>query len=271
MKLDYQSKKWQKETDNFRRFKKDIKGDYLKNLRFVLNEFEKTGCTGYLRLFCLLSGTYQELAEYYYLDEAGCPSIDIFNAAYLSGLAGIVAKTLFENGVRTGSETLDRICTNSVAEKYEPSLFQLISVGETDSPYLSIAENDVIMLIYRQKYEQARVLVEALPDAPDESRELYYNHSEFLKHIYIAILDKDEKAFNDELAKRIRKYRRNMAGYSPIIDYTSVALIKIAQQAGLNCTVDVIEVPHLFFDDSLKIDKTAVALPYLDKFESETQ
>ena len=103
----------------------------------------------------------------------------------------------------------------------------------------------------------------------DESREVYYTRQQHLKKIYQAIIEKNEKAFNEELIKRIKKCRKNMVGYLTIVDIVSIALIKIAKKAGLNYTFDVIEIPKMYFDETYKIDKEKVKLPFYDEFVKE--
>jgi hypothetical protein len=41
---------------------------------------------------------------------------------------------------------------------------------------------------------------------------------------------------------------------------------KMAKLAGINCTIDVIEIPNMFFDESYVIDEEAVKLPFYDDF-----
>lgn len=53
-----------------------------------------------------------------------------------------------------------------------------------------------------------------------------------------------------------------MVGWTTIINYISVALIKMAKKAGINYTFDVIEIPKLFFDEIYKIDKEQVKLGF---------
>ena len=92
----------------------------------------------------------------------------------------------------------------------------------------------------------------------------YYEAVPALKKIYMAIIEKNEKAFNEELQKRIKRYRRNAVGYATEIDYISIALIKMAKKAGINYTVDVIEIPRLFFDESYQINKEQIKFKCMD-------
>jgi len=207
-----------------------------------------------------LAGNYERMSVYYYLDNI--ESKEIIKYTYLSGCALLMTKYMYEKGIRT---KINRIIENCIAE-IEFALFQLIAVGETDNPYIASEENNLIMLMYCQKYEQANMVLSQLPDELDESREVYYVRPEFLKKIYMAIIEHDEKSFNEELAKRIKKYRRNMVGYSTIIDVVSIALIKMAEREGIHCTVDVIEIPKQFFDGTCEIDKDKDKLPFYDEF-----
>lgn len=138
-------------------------------------------------------------------------------------------------------------------------------MDETNFPIFN-DDNNLICLMLKQNYDKAKQLIDMLPDEVDESREIYYSKQKHLKNIYKAIVNHDEKVFNEELVKRIKKYRRNMVGYSTIIDIVSIALIKMAKLADVKCTVDVIEIPKMFFDKSYVIDKEKVKLPFYDEF-----
>ena len=178
----------------------------------------------------------------------------------------LISEYLYAKGMRT---QYNEIIENSIIQDKDVALFQLIAVDEMNVPYISLEENNLIMLMYHQKYEQAKLLLEKLSDNPDEAYEIYYLNPENLKTIYMAIIEHDEKRFNEELVKRIKKYRKNMVGYSTIIDIASVALIKMAEREGLCCMVDVIEIPKQFFDKACVIDKSEIKLPYYDEFISE--
>lgn len=60
-----------------------------------------------------------------------------------------------------------------------------------------------------------------------------------------------------------------MVGYSTIIDIVSIALIKIAQKVGIEYKVDVVEIPKVFFDESYKIQKDRIRLPFYKEFIQE--
>lgn len=266
MNLDYESKKWAKELKNFNDFKKQTKGVFDKNEQYTISVFLQGGKKDYLRLYDRLSCSYEQMARWYYLDYTDTEEIKKYT--YLSGMALVITKILFDKGIRTDYK---EIVEGNIKRNMDFALYQLIAADEFENVYTkqAVEENNLVMLMYNQKWEEAGRLLEQLPDNPEEAKEIYYVKPQFLKKIYMAIIAGDEKAFNEELAKRIKKYRRNMVGYSTIIDIVSVALIKMAKQAGLSCHVDVIEIPGQFFDASCRIDKNKVRLPFWQEFLEE--
>lgn len=262
MKIEYKGNKWDKEVLKYQKMIKETKGAINKNELYTIDKFLKEQSKDYLRLYSRLSGNYERMATYYYLDDIN--NVEIKKYTYLSGYAMLITKYLYEKGIRTIYNEIIESDINNI----DYALCQLIAVEEVDNPYIVSEENNLIMLMYHQKYGQAKLVLQQLADNPDESNEIYYINPEFLKKIYMAIIEHDEKSFNEELAKRIKKYRKNMVGYSTIIDVVSVALIKIADREGLHCTVDVIEIPKQFLDKTCVINKDEVKLPYYDEFLS---
>lgn len=264
MKLDYKGKKWDKEVANFQKFKKSVNGELNKTELYHISVFEKSGCKDYLTLYSLLSGCYDLMAGYCYMDSI--ESDELVKYEYLSGNAFFLTKILFVKGVRSGNENRDKITENIIIRDLDSALFRMIAVDEAESPLTQSEKENLIMLMYNKEYDKAKEILDQITDSPDDSKEVYYVASEFLKPIYMAIINNDEKAFNEELAKRIKKYRKNMVGYSTIIDVTSVALIKIAARSGIACTVDTIEIPKQFFGKDLTVLKSDCKLPYYDEF-----
>lgn len=260
MNLDYKNKKWTKEVDRFNKYKKEVGGIYNRNELHAINVFLKSQNKDYLRLFSRLFSTYRVIAINLYLE--GINNYKCKDYSYLSGLALILTKIMYDNGVRTEHNNIIGNCIQEI----DFALYAMISCDEVNVPFLKEDDNNLISLVLHQKYERAQQILNELPDDVDESKEVYYVSPIFLKKIYLAIIDHDEKIFNDELAKRIYKYRRNMVGYSTIIDIVSIALIKMAKLVGIKCTIDVIEIPKMFFDESYVIDKETVKLPFYDAF-----
>ena len=71
----------------------------------------------------------------------------------------------------------------------------------------------------------------------------------------LAIIEKDEKKFNEELMKRIKLYRKNSVDYAILFDVISVAMIKLAKRRGISYTFSVAEIPEFFLDMERRVDK----------------
>jgi len=85
MKIDYCSNKWPKEVDRMKKFLKDCGGDYSKNEKTLIKEFEESSFKDYLYFYtCLYSG-YMCMARYSYLCDTN--STKCIDYTYLSGLA----------------------------------------------------------------------------------------------------------------------------------------------------------------------------------------
>lgn len=259
MKIEYKGKKWDKEVINYQKMIKKT-NTINKNELFTINKFLNSDSKDYLRLFSRLSSNYERMATYYYLEDIN--SEEVKKYTYLSGYAMLITKCLYEKGIYT---QYNEIIQNFV-KNIDFALYQLIATEEIDNPYVISQKSNLIMLMYYQKYEEVKFLLNQLTDAPNETKEIYYVKPEFLKKIYMAIVEHNEEEFNRELAIRIKKYRKNMVGYSIIVDVVSVALIKMAEREGIHCTVDVIEIPRQFFDKTKVIDKKKDKLPYYDEF-----
>ena len=60
------------------------------------------------------------------------------------------------------------------------------------------------------------------------------------------MLNGDENAFNEQLAKRINQYRRRPSEYQPHVDATSIAMIWFAKRLNLKYKFQVSEIPEYF-------------------------
>ena len=262
MKLLYRGPKWEKEIKRIEVYKKDVKGNLKVNIERCVQDFLKKGGDDYLEMYFLLDGKFKLYAQYSYLDNA--LNEDIAKNVFLSAISGILARYLYKSK-KCPTEYPIEIMENSFAREEDSLIFRMLSVEKIPASFLEMEKDNLIMKLHLGNYQDVSKMVEQLPDEPDESREGYFDNSVFLKKIYQAILDKNEKAFNEEIEKRIKKYRRNMVGYSTIIDYVSIALIKLAEREGIHCNVDVIEIPKQFFDKELLGKLDIHELPYFDE------
>lgn len=133
-------------------------------------------------------------------------------------------------------------------ETHEGFLYQAISVNEWELAANSASPCPIIYAILNGEYGKAKELLLAYTEEPDEGQELYFIHMPYVKQIYFAMLNKDENEFNEQLAKRINKYRKRSSDYQPVIDTTSIALIKMAEKLGLQYKFKVEEVPEYFLE-----------------------
>lgn len=185
--------------------------------------------------------------NYYIMDNLDYKSIDY---TYLSGISGILADRIGKAGNQ------NKYQYKSITET-ELSLYELIATDETEIDFFK-DKDSVIYHIYHGNYDKAEGLLQSIEMNDSIEEGCLYDTIEYLKDIYMAIIARDEDLFNEELAKRIRKYRKDMVGYSTIIDVISIALIKMARKAELNYHLDVIEIPKIFFDKNYQIDKDKV-------------
>lgn len=131
-------------------------------------------------------------------------------------------------------------------ETHEEFLYQAISVNEWELAVNSASPCPIIHAMLNEEYGKAKELLLAYTEEQDESQELYFIHLPYVKQIYFAMLNKDEDEFNEQLAKRINKYRKRPSDYQPVIDITSIALIKMAEKLGLQYKFSVEEIPEYF-------------------------
>ena len=262
MKIDYQSKKWEKEIQKIISFKKEVKGNLFCNLELVISKHLNSDFKDYMYTYVGLSGCYEQLSRRFYLDNQ--INEELINFTYLSGIALLYTQKMYEIGVKTEFDYI----VNPYLNNMDNIIYKLISVNETEFDIFK-DKNNIIKLLFNKEYDKASEMINKIPDESDSSMQIEYMRPEDLKKIYQAIIDKNEKIFNEEMIKRIKKYRKNMVGYCPIIDIVSIALIKIAKKAGLNYTFDVIEIPKMYFDETYKIDKEKVKLPFYEEFVKE--
>lgn len=178
---------------------------------------------------------------------------------YLFAAASIRAYELWNAG--------ERITNNAIrlAMEQERDSAKILYAAITVNAYdLALSFSEHCPLIHSMLIgddRTAREIAEALPETPDESREVYYVEDVFLKPLYLAILERDETAFRRELLKRIRKYRNVPLGYLTSVDTVSISLIKFARKRGMKCRIHVIEIPEYYLNENLKIDPETCRLP----------
>ena len=122
---------------------------------------------------------------------------------------------------------------------------------------------ELIKAMYHNDYDKARQLAVELPNTEEmyekyKHFESYYYGCCYMKDLYLSILNRDEKAFNDALIRRLKNVR---TGYVMPIDIVSISMIRFAKSVGLECKFDAIEIPKALCADDLFIDEEKYKLP----------
>jgi len=186
-----------------------------------------------------------------------------FGHIYLGTISYIKAFSLWN----AGEEVKNRSVENKMKKglNTERIAYSAIAVNEYELALEFSRRSQIIHSMLIGDYQKAKQLVLALPDSPDESKEIYYICDRFLKSIYLAILEQNEVMFNEELIKRIKKYRKKPLGYATYIDVVSISMIKFARKLGINFYFNVIEIPPFFLDENNRVDQNIFQLPNIVK------
>lgn len=126
---------------------------------------------------------------------------------------------------------------------------------------LKIAGNDTVEgALLLQDYGQACAI---LPENPEDDS---INKDEIRQCMW-AIAHGDEKLFHKYLEKRIRLLRR-YASLDPVtLDSWGLAVVKLAQQRGITCNLNVIELPYQLLDDT-RIDTNGLFFSRTEQIRS---
>lgn len=152
----------------------------------------------------------------------------------------------FVSGIQPANILVDRNYREIAS--HEEFLYRAISVGEWELARKYASPCPVIQCMLNEDYDGAKELLLADTEKGDESQETDFIHMPYVKAIYLAILNLDGDAFNEQLAKRINKYRKRPADYQPVIDVTSIAFLKMAKKCGLQSLFSVDEIPEYFLE-----------------------
>ena len=102
-----------------------------------------------------------------------------------------------------------------------------------------------------------------LPENPEDDS----IGSDEIRQCMWAIAHGDEKLFNKYLEKRIKMLRRYARLSPTTFDSWGLAVIKLAQQRGIRCNLNVIELPYQRLDD-IRIDTSELVFPKAEQIHS---
>lgn len=262
-KIVYQPSKWEKELRNKEKVwnKQHGKMSAYNNLNALIkqNETKDSSQRNYFQIYSNMHLKYRIIAGNLYLrDQQDTHCLDY---CYLSAMAGVFSH-LFDTPELQNSRN---VTEQQNAIKYLAfSIFQLYAVNQPIPPYIQ-KMNHLYVKLLMGDFEKANFLLletetEFDPRNPDK---LWIDAVE--RAVIRALINKDEDTLKKALITRIREYRKWPVGYSTFIDIFSIALIKLARQYGMNCEIDVIEIPKFFFDKEVcSIDIENVKLPFFE-------
>lgn len=267
-KLDYKSKKWDKEWIRHEKVYKQYfndkmgiklkKDDPIPNYRDVVVSFHtfkgspKEQPYKELHELCSLNLKYEIISSKIYnhnQEDTSC-----IREVYLSGLVGVVGEALFNRLPRNSIDDFRKIeeltYGGSLYIQYSISLYKLIVTNQTHYSCFKSQDN-IIVNLWNGEFEKASKYLDTIELITElEIGNMYYSEQR-LKQIMISLIQRDEIKLKEELISRIRKYRQNGDGYLTAIDFVSIAFIKMAKKHGMNIEIDIIETPKFFFDDKL--------------------
>lgn len=262
-KLDYQSIKWDKELKKTSKILKQLgESPSIQRIKRYCRYFQDALAAkrDYHTFYSNLHLTYKILAnEYYLLNNEDEQCIEYM---YLSSMAGILANVFdTPESLRERNET----DTVNLVEDFSSAVRQRYSL---DQPFPKCIQNmdHIYVQLFQGNFEKVNELLQKVNRAydPEKPDEFWLSKSE--SELVQSILKSDEKALQKALIKHIKEYRKQPIGYSTFIDIYSIAFIKLANKYGMNCDIDIIEIPKMFFDqDSCKMDKDKIKVPFFDE------
>lgn len=270
VKIQYKYRKWDKEVKESTAVKaielqyKNIQTTidlYLNPEKFKEEVIRNLRICDPASFYDLLGGTYFLLANDMYLLESDTDASIGYLYLYVKALARSYELEL--SGVTITRSAIER--NHSQKRDLEQISFAAAAIGrfELFEKYGDGIGCELIKAMYYRDYDKARQLVEELPDTEkmyeaNKHYASYYYHHGFMKDLYLSILNRDEKAFNDALIRRLKNVR---TGYVMPIDIVSISMIRFAKNVGLECKFDAIEIPKALCADDLFIDEEKYKLP----------
>jgi len=267
MKIIYCTSKWEKAIDIEKRSAKDVFSKTPIEDQWNIDSDCKRALDGYINgyylvdefrkydkiqlLFCL-KRTY-----HWYFDSMNLIFKDYeksFGYLYLYYKSIFAVYDEFKINPSTSENFVHEIEKGVDIEAY---ISAAIAVNEWEESLRYAYRLPYLEAMIKEEYEKAREELIKIPEPTkmDYLYEVYYYNVKYTKNIMLAIIEKDEKKFNEELMKRIKLYRKNSVNYAILFDVISVAMIKLAKRRGISYTFSVAEIPEFFLDMERRVDK----------------
>lgn len=271
-KLEYKSWKWDKAVQNDIKRVKELKGldPTMNNMKFVIRSEQNKPKEerDYVSLYTSLQLEYHMLAERSYLRDNQDSSV--ISYTYASGIAAILAYVFdIQNPV------LDRYQTEQedLMYDYNYGVYQLFAVSGSLPECLRSLDDPLIQLIFGD-FDKAISLIPTTSDTYDPKKPYTLLFGKTECELIHAIVNADQKRLKELLIGYVKFYRKKQLYYSKFIDPLSTTFIKLARQYGMECDLDIIEIPKMFFDnekcsqciEQVEIPFLEDAIEQLDKY-----
>lgn len=249
-KLTYQSPKWEKCKQELIQigydFSKELNIDgYIRELKNSKMEAED-----YCHFFACISLQYRSWATSLYLNNPH--DLRIIDNIYCSGMAGVL------------SQQLGGLDLPQWKNQFQTALYELAAIGYTDICYLQ-DNYSALSCMLTENLELAERMLSNIDMDVSPRIGSQYVELKYLKNIYLAIIQGDEFAFNSEIIRRIKTYRKNPYTHAVIIDFPVIALIRIAKKYGISYRENVAEIPTILLNDKITIQTEQLKLPFSDE------
>lgn len=261
-KLDYCSPKWEKEQKRDLQCIRQLKGSdiAMNDLQRILRMGEKiSALQGYGKLYTDLHLNYRIVAGKTYLrDTMNEQSIQY---TYLAGMSAVLAYLFYVSDLPQEQSNTDR---QNVVLDFTFGVLQLYAVDQPLPPCIRHINNPYLQLLL-ENMDTTAALLSTIGSQFDPINPYTLWLDEMQKATIQSIIEKDAQSLQNLLVKRIKQYRKLPLGCSTLIDVYSIAMIKLAQQYGMDCDLDIIEIPKMFFDPQIcKRNTEEVELPFFD-------
>ncbi len=270
VKIQYKYRKWDKEVKESTAVKaielqyKNIQTTidlYLNPKKFEEDVIRDIRICDPASFYELLGGTYFLLANDIYLLESDTDASKGYLYLYVKALARSYELEL--SGITITNPAIEGV--HSQKRDLEQISFAATAIGKFElfEKYGDGIGCKLIKAMHYKDYDKAWKLILELPDTEkmyeaNKHYASYYYHHGFMKDLYLSILNRDEKAFNDALIRRLKNVR---TGYVMPIDIVSISMIRFAKSVGLECKFEAIEIPKALCADDLLIDEEKYKLP----------
>lgn len=235
--LDYTTKSIQKELDIIKEKVNSVADFSTSKINEIITKYE--GNTDYIEKYATLAQNYAYCAACCLLINNDLKKFKGYS--YLSAKSGEMCISLYEKGMRTYMTV-----TNRNLENRRNVLFYVqyaILANCNDLAVRITLEDSLLGSIVRKNYEKAKkYLSKDVKEIKSKS---------FVDEIFWTIAYMDEQKMNQYIEKRIRALR-SQAKISQAVyfDNFGLALIKLAKERGMSCSLNVIELPQHLLDDS---------------------